>query len=399
VDVVVSLEHHFDRTPDGRIWTRTNFEHGFWTRYLDVFDRVRVVARVRDSRAPEGSWRRADGEAVSFAPVPDYLGPWQYIRRRWHVVRASRSAVGSKDAIIMRVASQIAACIDPLLRKSGRPYGLEVVSDPYDVFGAGVVRRPLRPFFRWWFPRQLRRHCAGACAVGYVTERALQRRYAAAPKAFTTHDSDVELPECAFVSTPRMVRPGAGAFRILTVGSLAQLYKAPDVLLDAVAACAANGLDLRVDCVGDGKHRAELESRASRLGLGERARFLGELPAGEAVRKQMDRADLFVLPSRAEGLPRAMIEAMARSLPCIGSSVGGIPELLASEDMVPPGDPKALAAKIREVATTPGRMERMSTRNLAKAKEYHEGVLRKRRIAFYKHLREETGKWVNARGG
>jgi glycosyltransferase involved in cell wall biosynthesis len=92
-----------------------------------------------------------------------------------------------------------------------------------------------------------------------------------------------------------------------------------------------------------------------------------------------------------------MIEAMARGLPCIGSSVGGIPELLAPEDLVPPGDPNALAAKIREVVTAPGRMERMSARNLTKAREYHEGALRQRRIAFLKHLRDETEKWVSSR--
>ena len=62
--------------------------------------------------------------------------------------------------------------------------------------------------------------------------------------------------------------------------------------------------------------------------LRDRVRFRGQLTTPVDVRAELDRADLFVLPSRQEGLPRAMIEAMARALPCIGSSVGGIPELL-----------------------------------------------------------------------
>ncbi len=118
------------------------------------------------------------------------------------------------------------------------------------------------------------------------------------------------------------------------------------------------------------------------------------MPAGEAVREEMDRADVFVMPSRQEGLPRATIEAMARALPCIGSTVGGIPELLATEDLVPPGDALALATKIREVVSDPERMARMSARNLAKAGEYRDEALRERRVAFYRHVRKMTERWI-----
>jgi len=181
---------------------------------------------------------------------------------------------------------------------------------------------------------------------------------------------------------------------LITVGTQDQLYKAPDVLIDAVATCLEGGLDLKLVLVGDGKHRGELEAQAAKLNLGERVCFLGNLLAGEAVRTQFDRADLFVLPSHQEGLPRAMIEAMARALPCIGSTVGGIPELLPPEDIVPPGNVAALAGKIREVVSHPERMTRMSARNWEKAKDYREEVLRDRRIAFYRHVRDTTEAWL-----
>jgi glycosyltransferase involved in cell wall biosynthesis len=260
------------------------------------------------------------------------------------------------------------------------------------------VEHPLRPFFRWWFSRRLRRECAGAAAAAYVTEAALQRRYPASPGAFSTHFSDVELPDAALAPSPRPADPGARALTLISVGSLAQLYKAPDVLIDAVGACAGAGLDLRLDLVGDGKFRPALEARVAARGLGGRVRFLGQLPAGEKVREQLDRADLFVLPSRTEGLPRAMVEAMARGLPCIGSAVGGIPELLPAEDLVPPGDAAALARKIREVVSEPGRMARMSDRNLERARHYREGALRDRRLAFYRHVRETTERWQRRTG-
>lgn len=178
------------------------------------------------------------------------------------------------------------------------------------------------------------------------------------------------------------------------VGALAQLYKGPDVLLDAVACCVRRGLNVRVSIVGDGRYRGGLVTRAARLGLEARARFLGELPAGAAVRAQLDAADVFVLPSRTEGLPRALVEAMARALPCVGSRVGGIPELLPAEALVPPGDAEALARRICEIVGDHDVMSRMSARNLATAMEYREAILGPRRTAFDRELRARTERWL-----
>ncbi|MCS6840430.1 MAG: glycosyltransferase family 4 protein [Roseiflexus sp.] len=393
--VVVPLEHHFDRTPDGVVWTQTQFPYRFWQRYLEVFDQVRVVARVRDVPRAAPDWQRADGRHVSFAAVPEYVGPRQYLLRLPQILAAVRGVIGAEDAVILRVSSQIASLLYPSLRREGRPYGVEVVSDPYNVFAPGAVRHPLRPFFRWLFPYQLRRQCAHAAAACYVTEHALQRRYPC--PSFSVAASDVELPDEAIVSAPRPLRVPGAPFRLVFVGSLGQLYKAPDVLLDAVALCVRAGVDLTLTLLGDGKHRPELEERARRLGIADRVVFRGQVTAGAAVRAALDAADLFVLPSRHEGMPRAMIEAMARALPCIGSTVGGIPELLPPEDLVPPGDAPALAERIREMLASPERMTQASARNLERARAFAESRLRERRLAFFRYVREQTEAWLAER--
>jgi glycosyltransferase involved in cell wall biosynthesis len=260
------------------------------------------------------------------------------------------------------------------------------------VFAPGSIKHPLRPIFRWWFPRGLRRECQEACAAAYVTKEALQKRYPCPNLSIGV--SDVEILEDSLVAAPRPLRGKTGIFTLLFVGSLAQLYKAPNILIEAVAICMQEGLNIELIMVGDGKYRAELEEQAKALGLGKRVSFLGQLPSGNAVRAQFDRADLFILPSYQEGLPRAMVEAMARALPCIGSTVGGIPELLPDEDMVSSGDVAALASKIREVVTDTERMARMSARNLEKAKEYTDEVLRQQRLIFYRYVREQTEGWL-----
>ena len=391
--IVVTIEHRFEGTPDGAVWTQTQFPYSFWTRYLEVFDEVNVVARVRPTNSVPDDYKRVDGENVSVSPIPYYVGPWQYLKRSLQVKRAARNAVGGHDAVMLRPSSPIADCIEPLLQRTNHPYGVEVVADPYDVFAPGSIKHPLRPFFRWFAPRKLRHQCANAAAAAYVTQFALQRRYPPSPEAFSTYFSDVQLPERAFASAPRSPKTD-GKFTLIAVGTLAQLYKAPNILIEAIAVGVKEGLDLELVWVGDGKYRPELEQQANELNIGDRVHFLGQLSAGDAVREQLDRADLFVLPSYQEGLPRATIEAMARGLPCIGSTVGGFPELLASEDMVPPGDISALAQKIREVVTDPDRMAQMSARNLEKTKNYQEEALRERRIKFYQHLRKTTEAWL-----
>jgi glycosyltransferase involved in cell wall biosynthesis len=168
---------------------------------------------------------------------------------------------------------------------------------------------------------------------------------------------------------------------------MAQKYKGQDLLIAASQICLQKGLDLRVVLVGDGRYRRDLELQAARAGITNRVRFAGEVYPAAAVRDELDQADLFVLPSRTEGLPRALVEAMARALPCVGTSVGGVPELLHPEDLVEPGDARALASRMCEVASDDLRLTAMSSRNWLKARAYGETELAGKRKAFYTKLR------------
>src|SRR6266851_3724059 len=339
--VVVTIEQRFDRTPDGGIWAPM-FGYSFWQRYLTVFDTVRVVARVRDVSEVPSHFSRADGDRVTFAGVAHYIGPWQYAVRSRQVRSAARRAIGPRDAVILRVDSQIAACVYPLLRSTGHPYGVEVVVDPYDVFAPGAFKNVLRPFFRWKFTRQLRQQCAASSAAAYVTAQMLQLRYPPPASAFATSYSSIELSADAFANEPRSIAKKAGPFTVVIVAALEDMRKGHDILFKAVQECLKNGLGLQLEVIGDGRNRPALETFTTKLGIRSHVTFVGQLKAQE-VRTHLDGGDLFVLPSRGEGLPRATIEAMARGLPALGTTVGGFPELLPAADLVPPGDAHALA--------------------------------------------------------
>lgn len=174
MEVAVALEHRFVRTPDGAVWTESFFARSFWQRYLGVFDGVRLIARVRDVPYAQDGWQRVDGAGVGVKAMPYYVGAAEYLRRRGEISRAARTAIPDDSAVILRVSSQIANCLQPALRRTGHPFAVEVVADPYGIFAPGAIRHPLRPLLRWWFPMRLRRQCRDACAAAYVTREMLQ---------------------------------------------------------------------------------------------------------------------------------------------------------------------------------------------------------------------------------
>lgn len=140
---------------------------------------------------------------------------------------------------------------------------------------------------------------------------------------------------------------GGRPVELLFVGRLDQV-KGVLVLFDAVAGLVAEGRDVRLTLVGDGPQRADLERRTKELGLGARVEFAGYRSQAE-VQEHLAAADVFVLPSFAEGVPVSLMEAMARATPVVATNVGGVTELVrdgVNGLVVAPGDVDALAAAI-----------------------------------------------------
>jgi glycosyltransferase involved in cell wall biosynthesis len=147
---------------------------------------------------------------------------------------------------------------------------------------------------------------------------------------------------------------GAGVLRplVVCVGRL-ERQKGHDVLLEAVAALRARGVDCVVARAGGGAERAPLEQRARALKLDGRVRFLGALDDPAPL---IAAANVVVLPSRWEGLPLVLLEAMMRGRAVVASAVGGIPEVLedgVNGRLVPPENPAALAAALEPLLRKP----------------------------------------------
>jgi len=339
---------------------------------------------------------RADGSDVEVEGLEDYLGPWQYLGRRMRLQRQVRRSIGSYDAFLLRAPGAVAYLAGQELARRGMPFGVEVLGDPWESLGPGRVTSPWRPLARRWSRQWLRRLCRRASTICYVTRHWLQQRYPPGEGAvFCCSDARVtslagERELAARAQRRREAVRRNRPWQLGFIGSLERLYKAPDAHLRAVEICRRRGVDVRFAVVGEGRCRPQLERLSQQLGLGESVRFWGAVPAGRPVEEFLDGIDLFLLASHTEGLPRAMIEALSRSCPAIGSTAGGIPELLAPEDLVPPGDPVALASKILEVLQDPARLERMSRRNLDRAGSFTRDRLAATHRKFLEEIRRRA---------
>jgi len=152
---------------------------------------------------------------------------------------------------------------------------------------------------------------------------------------------------------------------VVFAGRLSQ-EKGVDVLVEAVAARA----DLRLDVAGDGPSRASLEALADERGASDRIRFHGRLPT-DTLQALLRSASVAAVPSRwYENMPLAVLEAFASGLPVVGTSLGGVPELIdpgVDGQIVPPNDPGALGEALAGLVGDPKEAFAMGRRGREKA--------------------------------
>ena len=147
---------------------------------------------------------------------------------------------------------------------------------------------------------------------------------------------------------------GAATVKLLCVGRLSSA-KAQILLVQACAGLRDEGLDFSLTMVGDGPDRARIEQAIASLNLGDRIHLTGALNQA-AVRVHFEGADIFVLPSLAEGIPVVLMEAMSSGVPCISTPVNGIPELIQHERtglLATPGDVDSLTTQLRRLIQEP----------------------------------------------
>ncbi len=171
---------------------------------------------------------------------------------------------------------------------------------------------------------------------------------------------------------PSSREPCPERVRILTIGRLIP-RKGFQFLIRALPKIVENAAhDFEIEIVGDGPYQKELLKLAADLDVTEHIRFAGSVPYAELPGKYRD-ADIFILPSLAEGMPLVVLEAMGTGLPIVASRVQGIEELVAEDvngALFDPGDADGLARSLVKLINAGKRRVEMGEASVARVKPY-----------------------------
>ena len=251
------------------------------------------------------------------------------------------------------------------------------------VQGSDIFQIPRLPLGRWFTKQTLTRSYHITALSNALKEQLL---------SMGINDNKITIiPNGVNTSTFTPLPPRRRENVILFVGSLIQ-RKGANFLIEAMSLLAHGFPHYRLVIIGDGPQKTALQQLSSRLGIDQRVTFTGRLPQHQ-VKKWMQRARVFVLPSIEEGMGVVLIEALASGTPVVASKVGGIPDVITSDVgvLVPPKNSQALASALRDILQSPSHWDVMSRRARQRAVEIYDwGQVSQRFVSLYHSILDNT---------
>jgi glycosyltransferase involved in cell wall biosynthesis len=392
-------DNFYFRTENGQVFSQGQFHHSYWAPFLEIFGHLTVAGRgdMLPENLDTSKMNISSCEHVDFELLPNMNSPAGLLKHKAFVEKQVARMVAEHDGIIIRAVSEIGWLAFLEAKKQGKPIAMEMAACAWDSTWnhgniLGRVYAPLRMYHD-------RRITAAADFVLYVSRDFLPARYPTNGQVEFASNVRID-PAPQEVLDRRFeriksVNSGGNPFVIGLIGTLSHKLKGVHDALKAIAVMRQKtGRDFCFRHLGPGAPESYKEL-AQALGLSDTAHFDGMVPSGDAVLQWLDGVDLYIQPSYQEGVPRAMIEAMSRGCPAIGSTAGGIPELLSREWLHEPGDYKDLANLMLRMMEDSQAQIHMANTNFALAKTYTSDMLMPRRKAFWEAFRDH----ITSRGG
>lgn len=361
------------------------------SRYYYIADELKLVIRVKDINDKKilNGLSRIKLDNFSVKKCCNLSSVKGLLIDKFKAKRILENEIKNSDFLIVRLPSFIGNLSIDIAKKLGKPYLVEVVGCPWDAFwNMGIKGKMIAPYMKSATKRRVKE----AAYVVYVTNEFLQRRYPTEGK--NTNCSNVALKEFnddVLKKRIEKINSQSGKIIIGTTAAVNVKFKGQQYIIRALAKLKKRGFtNYEYQLVGAGD-QSFLKAEAVRYGVDTQVKFLGAMPH-EQVFEWLDTIDIYAQPSRQEGLPRALIEAMSRGIPSIGARTAGIPELLGEECIF-----SNTNKNIEEICDIIIKldMENMlsqSERNYKESKKYSKEIIEKRRKIIFKEFVEGINK-------
>ncbi|PIC83078.1 glycosyltransferase family 4 protein [Sporosarcina sp. P1] len=364
---------------DGINYYSYGFDEEFFNRYLMIFDELGIVGRDVLISTEESKKATIVKSEVQFQNLKSFSE-----LKSSDIRKKINESISNSDYIIIRLPSVLGLYTLRSAKKLKKPYLIEVVGNAWDsLWSQGGTKKMIAPIMSTLCKKAI----LGAPYVVYVTEKTLQAAYPTNGQSIAC--SNVTLHSVSNSLNKRLEKIRNTSFeKKLVIGTCSTLniYKGQQDVIKAISSLKSQGYAIEYQLVGSG-NQEYCKAIAKSYGVSDEVKFLGRLNHDE-VFSWLDNIDIYIQPSLTEGLPRAVIEAMSRGCPIMGSDAGGIPELIENEFVFEKGNSESICALIKK--TTTKAMLEQSIKNHSNSKEYLKSVLYDRRINFFNKFIEES---------
>ena len=349
-----------------------------YKRYADAFGDIVLCSRFEKTSNLVSGYQKTD-----------------FIADTIHIDSLSKTLLGGYDAtmsekikkcdlVIVRVPSIIAYHAADCARKQNKPYIAELMGDAWDGYwnhdAAGKMIAP-------YMTLKMKSVVTHADYALYVTEKFLQKRYPCKRRSINASNVVIkELdPNVINRRKEKISKMNKKKISLMTSAGVDVHAKGHKYVIQAMKELKDEGLIITYYIAGGGD-QTRLRQIADANGVAGQVVFLGELPMTK-IYEYIDQVDIYIQPSLQEGLPRAVIEAMSRACPCLGSNTAGTPELLDRECIFKRKSANAISNSIKWMLNQ--NMFEYAQRNYIHVNEYLDSTLKSRRDDYFNYIKQD----------
>lgn len=347
-------------------------------RYFYICNEFTLVNRLRMIENGR-NYVPVNHKKTKIVEVPDITSINGIIKNRKKAKEIVEEEVKKCDFVIARLPGFIGAYGVKYARKWQKPYFIEMVGCPLDALWNHSLRGKMLAPFMYLYTKKILKDSQNTI---YVTNEFLQKRYPS--KGMQIGCSDVEIVIEKSVIEKRIKKINDMDKNIIslgTIGTLNMKYKGYDTVIKAISELNKKGNKKYYYKIIGAGNKSWIEYNINKYKMEKYVEIFEAVPHNQISEWLDKEVDIYIQPSRTEGMPRALIEAMSRACPAIGSNAGGIPELLDDKYIFRKNNWKQLSEKI--VLLHQEEMKNQSNRNFNISEQYEKIKLEKIRKEFY----------------
>lgn len=360
------------------IYCNITLTNEMFSRFFCVVDELVLVIRTYsiDETYIEANLKPLAMDNIRVVEAPNLNSIHGMLVEKKQFQKCIRKIINDIDLFFCRMPSTTSDIVISILRENQKKYLVEVGGCAWDAFqNHGIAGKIIAPYMFY----NEKKNIYNADFAIYVTKKFLQIRYP--NPGITESCSNVYIGNVEDeVLTKRLkkIRNMQGKKIIFgqAVNSIDVKYKGEDIVLKIMYYLRIEGIESEFQVVGpgDGKY---IKSIAKKYALENQLKILGTMKKTE-ITGWYRNIDIYIQPSKQEGLPRSVIEAMSQGVPCLGSNVAGIPELLDKQCLLELNDVKQMVNVTISLLSVK-EMEKQAVTNFNKAREYNLELIELRR--------------------